>query len=600
MPYSLTRAANHTVAITANLEPEAVDRERKNILRKIRSSARVPGFRPGKAPEAAVRARYADAIQEELQEHLTGVLWHEIFEGESEMEPLTNPEISDLEFSDDGGFRFTAELEVRPKYELADVSDLALPEVSLEVADSEIEDELAKVAQEQAVWEPADDAEAADGMLIEVDLEGVVEDSDDDPYTESDASFVLGSDRVPPEINEALQGAKVGDNRRATKVLPDDLEDPAKAGKTVRYDVHVKGLKKKVVPAVDDELAVAIGLENLEELRERISGVLENQKRSARRTTWRRFILDHLEQGIDQGDLPQSLVQATLREQLDRYAYTMAMQGVDVDPDKINWQEIAAKAEPAARQEVLDTLILEQLTESWETAVPEAEVDAYIPSEAARLGVPPGEHQANLASDPRRGGRVMLVPMVVEQTSRGERAYDIYSRLLKDNVIFLGSAIDDQVASLVIAQMLFLEAEKPEKDIFLYINTPGGSITAGLAIYDTMRFVKPDVSTIALGQAASMGAVLLAGGARGKRLALPHSRVLLHQPLMSGLQGQATDIDIHAKDIMRLRGRLNEILAEHTGQPIDKINGDTERDFILEADAALDYGVIDKIIVSRE
>jgi ATP-dependent Clp protease protease subunit len=194
----------------------------------------------------------------------------------------------------------------------------------------------------------------------------------------------------------------------------------------------------------------------------------------------------------------------------------------------------------------------------------------------------------------------MLVPMVVEQTSRGERAYDIYSRLLKDNIVFLGSAVDDGVASLVIAQMLFLEAENPERDIHMYINTPGGSITAGLAIYDTMQYVKPDVSTIALGQAASMGAVLLAGGAKGKRLALPHSRALLHQPLMSGLQGQATDIDIHAKDLMRLRGRLNEILADHTGQPIEKINIDTERDFILEAEAALDYGLIDKIIVSRE
>jgi len=194
----------------------------------------------------------------------------------------------------------------------------------------------------------------------------------------------------------------------------------------------------------------------------------------------------------------------------------------------------------------------------------------------------------------------MLVPVVVEQTSRGERAYDIFSRLLKDNVIFLGSAIDDQVASLVIAQLLFLEAENPEKDIYLYINTPGGSITAGLAIYDTMQYVKPDVATIAIGQAASMGAVLLAGGAPKKRYSLPHSRVMLHQPLMTGLQGQATDIDIHARDIMRLRGRLNEILAGHTGQSMDKINIDTERDFILEADAAKDYGLIDKIIVSRE
>ena len=194
----------------------------------------------------------------------------------------------------------------------------------------------------------------------------------------------------------------------------------------------------------------------------------------------------------------------------------------------------------------------------------------------------------------------MLVPVVVEQTSRGERAYDIYSRLLKDNVIFLGSAIDDQVASLVIAQLLFLEAEKPEKDIYLYINSPGGSTTAGLAIYDTMQYVKPDVATIALGQAASMGAVLLAGGTKGKRFALPHSRVLLHQPLMSGLQGQATDIDIHAKDIVRVRERLNQIISKHSGQPIEKVFEDSDRDFILEAKDALKYGLVDKIIVSRE
>jgi ATP-dependent Clp protease protease subunit len=192
------------------------------------------------------------------------------------------------------------------------------------------------------------------------------------------------------------------------------------------------------------------------------------------------------------------------------------------------------------------------------------------------------------------------IPWVVEQTSRGERSFDIFSRLLKDNVVFLALPIDDYVASVVIAQMLFLEAENPEKDIYLYVNTPGGSITAGLAIYDTMQYVKPDVATIVFGQAASMGAVLVAGGTAGKRFALPHSRVLLHQPLMHGLQGQATDIDIHAKDIMRLRERLNEILAHHTGQSVEKINLDSECDFILEADGAKDYGLVDKIIVSRE
>ena len=195
---------------------------------------------------------------------------------------------------------------------------------------------------------------------------------------------------------------------------------------------------------------------------------------------------------------------------------------------------------------------------------------------------------------------MVLIPMVVEQTSRGERAYDIYSRLLKDNVIFLGQPIDDTVSNLIIAQMLFLEAENPEKDISIYINSPGGSITAGLAIYDTMQYVKPDIATICIGQAASMAAVLLAAGNKGKRYCLPNSRVLIHQPWMQGLGGQATDIDIHAKDILRQRHRLNEILANHAGQPIDKIARDTDRDYILQAQDAVEYGLVDQVIAKRD
>ncbi len=194
----------------------------------------------------------------------------------------------------------------------------------------------------------------------------------------------------------------------------------------------------------------------------------------------------------------------------------------------------------------------------------------------------------------------VLVPMVVEQTARGERAYDIYSRLLKENIIFLGTPIDDNVANLVIAQMLFLAAEDPEKDISLYINSPGGSITAGLAILDTMRFVEPDIVTICVGQAASMAAVLLASGTKGKRFSLPHSRILIHQPSMSGLAGQAADIDIYAKEILRMRESLNQILSEVTGQPVDKIARDVDRDYIMEANQALDYGMIDRVITSRE
>jgi ATP-dependent Clp protease protease subunit len=192
-----------------------------------------------------------------------------------------------------------------------------------------------------------------------------------------------------------------------------------------------------------------------------------------------------------------------------------------------------------------------------------------------------------------------LIPMVVEQTNRGERAYDIYSRLLKDNIIFIGTPIDDHVANLVTAQLLFLEAEDPEKDISLYINSPGGSITAGMAIYDTMQFVRPSVVTICVGQAASIAALLLTAGAPKKRFSLPNSRILIHQPWMSGLSGQATDIDIHAKEILRMRTVINALLAQHSGHPLDTLEKDVERDFIMSAAQAKEYGLIDEIITKH-
>ena len=192
-----------------------------------------------------------------------------------------------------------------------------------------------------------------------------------------------------------------------------------------------------------------------------------------------------------------------------------------------------------------------------------------------------------------------LVPIVIEQTPRGERAFDIYSRLLKERVIFLVGPVEDHMANLIVAQLLFLESENPDKDIHLYINSPGGVVTSGLAIYDTMQFIKPDVSTMCIDQAASMGALLLAGGAAGKRYILPHSRVMIHQPL-GGFQGQASDIDIHAREILQTRDRLNRILAKHTGQPLEKIQQDTDRDYFMSGQEALEYGLVDKVLTSRE
>jgi ATP-dependent Clp protease protease subunit len=193
----------------------------------------------------------------------------------------------------------------------------------------------------------------------------------------------------------------------------------------------------------------------------------------------------------------------------------------------------------------------------------------------------------------------MLIPMVIEQSSRGERAYDIYSRLLKDRIIFMGEQVRDDMANIVIAQFLFLESEDPDKDVHLYVNSPGGSVTAGLAIYDTMQYVRPDVVTICMGQSTSMAALLLAAGTKGKRYCLPHSRIMIHQPL-GGAQGQATDIDIQAREILKVREILNQILAKHTGQPLDRIQRDTERDFFMSAEEAKEYGIVDKVITQRE
>jgi len=202
---------------------------------------------------------------------------------------------------------------------------------------------------------------------------------------------------------------------------------------------------------------------------------------------------------------------------------------------------------------------------------------------------------SNWTQDPAMLG---YIPMVIEQSGRGERAYDIYSRLLKERVVFLVGPVNDTTANLVIAQLLFLESENPDKDIYFYINSPGGSVTAGMGIYDTMQFIKPDVSTLCIGQAASMGAFLLAAGAKGKRFALPNSRVMLHQP-MGGFQGQASDIEIHAREILHLRSRLNSLLSQHTGQPLEVIERDTDRDFFMSAEAAVEYGLVDKVLVKR-
>jgi trigger factor len=399
MSYKLTEQANHKVEVSGSLPFDVVNHEREKIVRSIRGRARLPGFRDGRAPESMIRARFADEIDTELREQLSQLVWQELMETETELQPLTMPQVRDISFDDDGAFRMTAEMEVRPRYELPDIATAKLPEVSVEVSDSEVNTELERLAEQQAVWQPVEDEDAADGMLVEADLDGRVDDSDQDPYTEEGAQFILGADGVPPEVSEALQGARVGDERTATKVFPPDDENADRAGKTVNYRIKLNALKRKELPPIDDDLAASFGLEDLEQLTERVREALGRNKKTERRETWRRAVLDHLQNSVDLNELPATLVGSSVNESVNRYAYQMAVQGMGPEDGDFKWEELQARAEPAARQHVADNLVLEQLAAEWEIPVPESDVDAYIAAEAQQLQVPPAEHKANLAAE---------------------------------------------------------------------------------------------------------------------------------------------------------------------------------------------------------
>lgn len=399
MPYTLTRHANFQVEVNGHLDSEAVDVERRQIVHDIRRRASVPGFRPGRAPETVVRSRFAAEIATELEQQLAERLWAEVVEAETDLELLTRPQIKHAHLHDDGSFHLEAALEVRPRYELPEIEGVDLPEVPTVPTDEEVAEEIERIRTENGAWEPVEDDEASDGMLVEADLVGEMEGSEEEPYREENARFVMGGDDVPPEINEALQGARPGDERVAEKRFPDDDPKPERAGKKVRYRIGVKGLRRRQLPPVDDDLAKAVGLDSLDDLRERVREGLVRRKRADRREQQRRAVLDHLEAGIDPADLPSSLVQSAVQEDLNRFAYSMAMQGMAPDSDQVDWQAMAARFEPGSRRKVLDTLILEQLAETWDIGVPENEVDAYVTAEAQQLGHPPAEHKATLASD---------------------------------------------------------------------------------------------------------------------------------------------------------------------------------------------------------
>ncbi len=404
MTHQITRHPDHSIEITADLDKTAVNQEREAIARRLRSQAHVPGFRPGKAPLSAVRTRYAEEIQEELTEHLAGVLWRQILDDEDEFQPLTQPNFEEMGFGEDGDFSFKARLEVRPVFDLPTLDGIELPEHSIEVTDAEIQTELDAVCEENVSWKPAaEDAQVVDGVMVEADLTAEVEGSDQPPTTEENARIIVGADGIPDEISEALQGAHVGDQRVAVRAVNEDSAEGAEAETTTgsaTYTMTVKAIKEKSLPDIDDELARGMGLDDLDQLKERIVEVLGGRKASERRDKWRRHVLDHLEQGINHENLPPTLVKEAVNGDVQRFVYHLAMQGQAPD-DQMDVQALRARFEPESRLRVLDTLVLEQLGDTWEVEVPEDDVHAYIAGEAQQKGIPPGEHKANLIKENR-------------------------------------------------------------------------------------------------------------------------------------------------------------------------------------------------------
>jgi len=412
MPYKLTKRVQHRVEIAADLDPEIVNKAREGVLKKLARKVAMPGFRPGRAPLAIINARFADEIRAELLESLSAQAWEEVLRGEPNLNPVADPELTDIALNDDGSFTLTAEIDVRPRVELPDLDGLTMPEIDAEVTEAEVDAEVEKLRKEQATWVPADEQPAEDGVRVECSFRGVYVGEDDEPLAGEDgepsllvdektASFIVGHPDLYPEINEAMQGASTGDQKVAIKRFDDDDPDQARAGKRVRFDIEITSLKREELPAVDDELATAVGLESLEQLRERISEALTQNKERERRNTQRRALLDQLGSAFDLNELPQSLVQNAVANEMDRFERAFASQ--NQGEANFDRQELATRFEPHARKTVLDVLILEQLAEEW-ALNPDEQVDLVIRADAQQRGLPPAEHKANLKKEGQLAG----------------------------------------------------------------------------------------------------------------------------------------------------------------------------------------------------
>ncbi len=656
MQTTVERPEKHTVKLTVEVAPEDFAKDLDRAYRSVANQVKIPGFRKGKVPRRIIDTQIGhDVVMEEFLSSAVPVYFREAVR-EEDLAPITEPDI-DLEQAEDGKpLIFTATVEVRPRLELDGYKGVTIERPDTSVSEQEIDDWVERLRERFAELEPAERAARADDFAV-IDIRATLGGEEVEQLTRTDYLHRIGSGEFGPVLDGELPGTKPGDIIEFDQTFdaaPTQLEVPD-AG-AVHFRVLVKEVKAKRLPPLDDDLAkTASEFDTLDELRTDLREKIHELKERESVGILRDRVLDALvtrtpvdlprvadrprdraprrrghrprraerahpgagpgEPGLGRGPVPLGRPRSRGARHHQRPGPGGRRQGRgprghgrrDRGRDQRAGPGVPARREgtrQTTRPKRPDRNAGQRYHQDQGARSPRrarrhpdrgshdrwrrgAGGGGGVPTRARTTG---GERMTDLQN--------YLVPVVVEQTSRGERSFDIYSRLLKERIVFLGTPIDDNVGNLIMAQLLHLESEDPDKDINLYINSPGGDITALFAMYDTMQYIKPDVSTIVMGQAASAAAVLLLSGAPGKRFALPHSRVLLHQP-HGGAQGQAVDIEIQAKEITRYRQLLERLISEHTGQPLEKVAKDTDRDYILTAEEAKAYGVIDEIITSR-
>ena len=616
---------------------DVVQQEWERAYGRVQKQARLPGFRKGHVPRSLVKVHFSDDVRREVAEHLIPDVYRQALT-EAKLDPVNEPDLQEVRLEEGAPLSFVAVVEVKPAINLTDYKGVEVEHAPVAVTADDLSTTLDHMREQQAQFH-AVERPAATGDLVVVDYTVAIEGHD--PSSQSGYEFLVGARSVLPEIDDAVVGLSAGEERQVALRFADDHRREDLRGRGGNATVKVVEVKEKALPALDDDFAKSLGeFETLEALRTELQKQLETRREHDEQRALQEKVVDAVI-ARHEFTVPDALVMRQVAHRIEHARESVRRQGID--PERMPWdyEKLIAELRPGAEKAVRRALLLEAIADKEAIAPTDADVDAEVEklAQASQRPTPaapsydgeerrprgaaaghPRPHdpraagrqressslmRAGMRSARRRGGESMkrrspmgLVPMVVEQTPRGERAFDIFSRLLKERIIFLPTFIEDELANLVIAQMLYLEADDPDKDINLYINSPGGSVTAGMAIYDTMQYVKPAISTICMGQAASMGALLLCAGAKGKRFALPHARIMIHQPL-GGVQGQATDIDIQAKEILRMREELNRILVYHTGQSMEKIQRDTDRDFFMTAEQAKEYRIVDEVISSK-